>query len=123
MRWLPVLLPFVALTAGCNNACQQLCVTMADYAEECGYEVADSEVSQCIADHGFNEYSDSMETCAEFNDPDTVREEWSCADVGVHFSESSNDTEDTNSGGDDTTDSESDAPSDTESGSDTDSGS
>ena len=69
----------VALSSGCRNACQRLCVRMRDYAvEDCGYTVDDSELDACIDEF---EKNDTNAVCREWGDAATVRNEWSCEDL------------------------------------------
>lgn len=76
--------------AACNNACQQICVEMANYAEsdECGLNVTDEQVAECQkaqADlpEGRNEQ------CMEVADPDYIREWWTCDELAENFKDGS----------------------------------
>lgn len=73
---------FVVLAAGCHNPCQQLCVRMADYAEECGFTVPDSEVDACIEEQA---KPDDKQVCRDFGDAETIRDEWSCEELAAYF--------------------------------------
>ena len=42
-RWLALL-----LLGGCSNPCQQLCVEMADYADECGLTVSADDINRWV---------------------------------------------------------------------------
>ena len=84
---LALLLP---LGAGCSNACESLCVRMADYAEECGYLVLESELTECMDAQGEAPEED-LEACKDFNDPVTFRREWSCEDMEVYWDQGNDD--------------------------------
>lgn len=64
---------------GCNP-CRSLCDDVADYAEECGYEVTGDAVSECK-----EQLADADETtrdqCATYDDADELREWWTCDDL------------------------------------------
>jgi hypothetical protein len=81
-----VLLPLLAAAAalsGCRNNCQQLCHTMADYAQdECNKEWTSDEIAQCRDD--FDEVSDSQDAVCE-DIADTLNEEWSCEEINAYF--------------------------------------
>ena len=79
MRWV---VGFLALQ-GCDNACQSLCVQMAELSRECGNQVSDAEVDRCIDDFTKVEAED-REICAAYNTPDAVRREWTCDDVNLY---------------------------------------
>lgn len=66
--------------AGCDNACQALCVNLADYGDECGAPWSQAEIDACIDDQGSASASD-VKTCQDFGTPDRLRREWSCDDV------------------------------------------
>lgn len=72
----------LALLSGCSNPCQQLCLEMASYAEECGLTVSSDEVKNCR--ESFTN-SDQAELCQTWNDPDQVREWWTCEDLEENF--------------------------------------
>lgn len=78
------------LGAGCSNACESLCVRMADYAEECGYLVLESELTECVDAQNLAPEED-LEACKDFNDPVTLRREWACEDMEVYWDHGSDD--------------------------------
>ena len=84
---LVVLLP---LGAGCSNACESLCVRMADYAEECGFIVLESEITECIDAQNAAPIED-LEACKSFNDPLALRREWSCEDMELYWDQGKED--------------------------------
>jgi hypothetical protein len=80
-RWTVVAL---ALLGGCSNPCQQLCLEMADYAEECGLTVSADEVKSCRDAYANADQTETAQ-CQTWNDADQVREWWSCQDVEDNF--------------------------------------
>lgn len=79
---MPLLVAATALS-GCRNSCQQLCHTMADYAQdECSKEWTSEEIAQCRDD--FDEVSDSEDAVCE-DISDTLSEEWSCEEINAYF--------------------------------------
>lgn len=85
MARLVSLLVLVALP-GCGNPCQQLCNELADYAAECGLTVSPAEVAQCRDDFsGANLEEGDAQTCADANNPEYIREWWTCDDVAENF--------------------------------------
>jgi hypothetical protein len=71
--------------SGCRNACQDLCVELHDYATECGLPVTDDELKSCIDQEKGKESKDDRKVCNEFGDPETLRLEWSCDDMGSYW--------------------------------------
>lgn len=82
---LPWVLISVAVAAGCNNPCQRVCARMADYAEECGYDVSSSEIGDCISSQAGIEKQD-IEQCRDFGDAQSIRLEWTCDDLDAYWS-------------------------------------
>lgn len=75
--------------AGCDNPCQQLCDELANYAADCGYTVSPDQVEGCKADYAKADLDDGvLQSCADHNDPDALREWWTCEDVAENFSAS-----------------------------------
>jgi hypothetical protein len=69
---------------GCNNPCQQICLNMADYAAECSLEVTSDDLKAC--NESFAKPTDEQIThCQEWNDPEQLREWWTCDDVADNF--------------------------------------
>ncbi len=82
MRCLSLVLSLAAL-AGCRNPCQDICTSMADLAEECGYEVTADEEQACLDEMARGNLADEeIEACAEHGD---VREEWDCNDLDAFW--------------------------------------
>lgn len=79
MRYLVVGL---LLVEGCGNACQTMCVRMAEYSEECGNTVTDAEIDACMDEMASVERSD-IQTCEAYNTPDAIRREWACEDINL----------------------------------------
>lgn len=76
-----LLLAAVALS-GCDNSCQTLCVNMAQYSEECGRSVSDSELQACI-DAFEDPSAEEQQACRDFGQPDVIAREWTCEDVNL----------------------------------------
>lgn len=75
----------LASLGGCRNACQDICVRMADYAtEECGFTVSDAELGSCLDEQG-QVSADDRKVCRDFGDSTTIRDEWSCEDLGEYW--------------------------------------
>ena len=73
--------------AGCRNPCQQICSRMADYAtEDCGFTVAPADIDACVERQGEGLESEEKKACRDFGDPDVIRAQWTCEEVGVYFS-------------------------------------
>ena len=70
--------------SGCSNPCEKLCVRMADYAEECGYVVTESQITECLDTQKAAPEND-LEACGDFNDPVTIRREWACEDMAIYW--------------------------------------
>ena len=83
-RTLPLMYLAAIVLAGCSNPCERLCTRMADYAEECGYTVLESELTECL-DVQKTAPEEDIEACRTFNDPITIRREWSCEDMLVYW--------------------------------------
>jgi hypothetical protein len=84
MRWW-VVIGVAAIGGGCQNACQDICGRMAEYARECGYPVSDAEVSACVEQQGSDLDGEDRRACREFGDADVIRTQWSCEDLGDYW--------------------------------------
>lgn len=75
----------VLLLLACNNQCQQICQELADYAQsDCGMTVSDTEVADC--ESSLQDLPDGRDAaCAEVNDPEKIREWWTCDDLAENF--------------------------------------
>lgn len=73
--------------AGCQNACQELCGRMADYAVECGLPpVSDAEMDACVQRQRGSALDDGdRKICRQFGDPVVIRAEWQCEDLADYF--------------------------------------
>lgn len=88
MRLLAPLL--LLLAAGCNNPCQQLCTEMARYAEECDLTVDKNDILICQEDLARSDLAEGdLETCADWGDPDAIREWWTCEDLAAEYGQGS----------------------------------
>jgi hypothetical protein len=80
MRWWTrsvLALGLAAAAGGCRNACADLCLEMAEYAEECGYTVSDEEIDTCISEQSAAGH-DERKACREFGQGEVLRAQWSC---------------------------------------------
>ena len=77
-----LLLSLLALLAACDNPCQQMCVEMAKYAEECDFTVDPAEVQACRDDYATSALTNEQaQECIIAGDPQQLREWWSCEDL------------------------------------------
>lgn len=77
------LFAIIALTA-CKNDCQDVCVEMAAYAQECGFTVSDEEMDACLDQQ--KEANDvSLDVCDEMGGAQTIRDEWPCDEMGLYW--------------------------------------
>lgn len=79
------LLALATLATGCQNNCQQICVRMADYATECGFTVPDAELDTCIDDFAKIETKEDRQTCSEYGDATTLRNQWTCDELEIYW--------------------------------------
>ena len=87
MRFLMRAAGFMAVAAwavGCNNPCQQVCLEMASYAEECGLTVTNDAIAACRDGYG-DASGEEIDQCRGWNEPDQLREWWTCDDVAENF--------------------------------------
>ena len=68
--------------SSCKGACQGICLSMRDYAEDCGFTVSDEEVDACLADQKGLEREDNQ-TCRQFGN--RVRDEWTCEELEAYW--------------------------------------
>lgn len=73
-----------ALSAGCRNPCQEVCVNMADYAEECNLPISDAEIDACI-ERQSEPVDEDRAACRDFGDPEVLRAQWTCEDLGRYW--------------------------------------
>ena len=84
MRTVILLALVSTLATACQNSCQQVCVRMADYAEECGLTVSGGELAECIEEQSDVERED-IQVCQNFGELVTIRSEWSCDDMTSYW--------------------------------------
>ena len=80
------------LLAGCNNPCQQLCVRMAAYAEECGFTVSDAELDACLTQEADIADAEERKVCADYGNAETIRQRLSCDDLAEYWGGTAIDT-------------------------------
>ncbi|MEQ1500775.1 MAG: hypothetical protein ABMB14_01025 [Myxococcota bacterium] len=85
MRGLGFVMIGIAGLGGCRNACQQVCVHMADYAEECGQSVSDAEIDACIERQSQDLEKDDLNACQDFGDLEVIRTQWACEDLADYW--------------------------------------
>jgi hypothetical protein len=57
---------------------------MADFAEECGFSIPESEIDACIEEQA-DESSDDKRYCSDFGDAETIRNNWTCEELEVYW--------------------------------------
>ena len=87
MWWKPtVLICGALLVSGCNNACQQVCVRMAAYADECGFKIPDAELDACVDGNSSTSLAaEDLQTCRDFGDAEMIRKQWDCDDLEAYW--------------------------------------
>ena len=78
---LGIIAAFTALQ-GCQNSCQQVCVNMAEFRDECGVSVSDAELDSCMNTMKDAEMED-LSTCSEMGTMAVLRARWNCEDVNL----------------------------------------
>jgi hypothetical protein len=73
------------LLGACHNACQDICVRMAKYAEECGYSVSEAELAACIDEQAGEASKEARGACRDYGSLQTIRTQLTCDDVGVYW--------------------------------------
>lgn len=81
----PILLLTPIFAVGCNNSCQQICVTMKKFAKDCGIEIDNNEVSECVKRQAGKESREDRAACREFGDMASIEEEWTCDDIQEYW--------------------------------------
>ena len=79
--------PLLFLTAflvGCGNPCQDVCVEMARYADECGLTVTRDDILLCKEAEADVSDADA-DACKDYRDPDSLREWWTCDDLAENY--------------------------------------
>lgn len=70
----------------CNNPCQQICVEMAKYADECGYTVDKAEISACQDRYVSSALDEAtLAQCQDRSDPAALREWWTCENLAENY--------------------------------------
>ncbi len=70
--------------SACRNACQDVCKSMSEFALECGITVSDADLDACYS-RQTNPERDDAKACREFGDLESIRNQWTCEDVGLYF--------------------------------------
>lgn len=79
-----VLAGLMAVAAGCSNPCQQVCLEMASYAEECGLTVSNDALSACRENYT-DAGEEEIKQCQDWDGSADLREWWTCDDVAENF--------------------------------------
>src|SRR5262245_35655866 len=74
-----------ALGAGCRNACADLCLETAEYAEECGSAVSAAEVETWVSEQSAQSTHDQRKACREYGQDEVLRAQWSCEDLAIYW--------------------------------------
>ena len=69
---------------GCRGPCEQVCVHLATYAEECGFAVPDGQLDSCIEGQK-DATAEEKDVCREYGDPAVIRNEWTCDDLQAYW--------------------------------------
>lgn len=72
----------LAALQGCQNSCQQVCVNMAEFRDECGITASDAEVDSCL-DAMKDAEKEDLQTCSEMGSMTLLRARWNCEDVNL----------------------------------------
>ena len=72
-------------SSGCRNSCQQICLDMESFAEECGYQFTDEMKSECMQNQG-KKTGEEKSACRDALPVLTT--EWTCEDLEVYFDQS-----------------------------------
>ncbi len=57
---------------------------MADFADECGFTIPDSELDACIEEQA-DESGDDKRLCKDFGDAETIRNNWTCEELEEYW--------------------------------------
>jgi|GEM_PF-2046448 len=75
------------LLGSCRNACQSICVELADYAKrDCGLDFGQDQIDQCVSDYAVANLPDG-EAKACRQEKGKVADQWSCSDLEFYFGE------------------------------------
>jgi uncharacterized Fe-S cluster-containing MiaB family protein len=85
MRQASLLIVALLAAAGCRNSCQQICVRMADYADECGFSVPDDQLAACIDEQASGLEKEDRQACRDFGTPEAIRNEWTCDELARYW--------------------------------------
>jgi hypothetical protein len=70
--------------SACNNACQEICGRMANYAEDCNLPVSDSEVDACIEEQA-EATDEELKTCRQNGSAGDIRASWTCEQLAEYW--------------------------------------
>jgi hypothetical protein len=77
------LLLSTATFSGCNNACQEICGRMKNYAEDCDLTEScwsDEQVDQCLEEQA-EATKDELKVCRQNGSAEDIRNTWTCEDL------------------------------------------
>jgi hypothetical protein len=74
----------LASLVGCKNACQELCVEIAAYADECDLDGwPELQVEACEEKFAKSDDEELLQTCED--EIENLRNEWECEDLEAYF--------------------------------------
>ena len=68
--------------SGCNNPCQNLCLDIRDFAQDCGEPFTHQDLSECLQNQG-KKTKEEKQYCAEASP--LLEEKWTCDNLEVFF--------------------------------------
>jgi len=69
---------------GCNNACQEICGRMANYAEDCNLPVNDAEIDACLEEQA-EATDEELKTCRQTGSAGDIRNTLTCEDLAEYW--------------------------------------
>ncbi len=75
----------LAMSSGCRNSCQQLCIDIEELAKECGYQFTDEMKRECMENQG-KKNAEERSSCNQAKP--LLDSEWTCDDLVVYFDQS-----------------------------------
>ncbi len=81
---LPVLLPVLLGSVACRNECQELCLDMADLADECGQGWSEDAIDTCLETYASSNISKTEREICEEQRP-YLQDEWNCDWLAEYF--------------------------------------
>ena len=79
----PILVLVISIFPGCNNACQEICGRMRNYAEDCNLPEScwsDAEVDACLEEQA-EATDEELKVCRQNGSAEDLRNTWTCEDL------------------------------------------